>query len=450
MKLLYLGLSFCSLTLLDFYLKVNIRGIGEGSLNLQVLALFFVLGGGLVLWRAGLSRLILVRRSILLLACFFAYFTVRIGFDTGSVEEIKAYLIATTGGVFLFYLLGTMVSISIDQHQKYSLRSYDYFKFFAFFLLLYSCFTYTLLLSIFFDFTAKLRSDIFLIKGLNEGYQRSGDFLVIGYLILISLYVQFYSLKQIKNSIFFRGVNIIVFTLLVINALTSMVIAQMMGSNKAVVLLAGLVLILTSVSLLLQVSRIQRYLAIRQLTFYRFISGKIAVSLFTLIVILFFFLVLFVIVSAGYIGVDLAMTRLAGFGSHEISSVTSRLTLLDNFILHFSYSPVFGNMQVDCLTTGCGTYVHSFVGSSLTHTGIVGFFLLLGYFFLAYKERFETITVSYGHPKFLLSNILNLYSVLFISAVLLIAIVGTFISWSVLWFSMGLYLNAVKFKEVYE
>ena len=148
---------------------------------------------------------------------------------------------------------------------------------------------------------------------------------------------------------------------------------------------------------------------------------------------------------ASYLGIDLTMTRLGGFGSGEVSSVSSRLALLDNFALQFSYSPLFGNMNVDCLTTGCGSYVHSLLATLLTHTGLLGFFLFAFYILIAYKERFKLFTVANNQQIILISNIANLTAIMMVTAILLIAIVATSMHWAVLWFALGLFFVAFDF-----
>jgi len=152
---------------------------------------------------------------------------------------------------------------------------------------------------------------------------------------------------------------------------------------------------------------------------------------------------------SSYLGIDLTMTRLGGFGSGEVSSVSSRLALLDNFAVQFAHSPFFGNMNVDCLTTGCGSYVHSLLATLLTHTGFFGFFLFSSYLILAYKERLK-VENNQAQKSVLAANIFNLYSMLFFSAVLLIAIVGTSLTSATLWFTMGVFMVGVGFRNGYK
>ena len=150
MKLLYLALSFFALFLLDFYLKSNISGIGEGSLGLPILFLFLFLGSLLFVWRANISRSIVIRRSFWVLLLFLVYLVFRIGVDKGSMDSLKAYTVATSGGVILFYGLGTLVAIIIGRHIENANLTRHYFKYFTIFLIAYIIVSYSFLLNIFF------------------------------------------------------------------------------------------------------------------------------------------------------------------------------------------------------------------------------------------------------------------------------------------------------------
>lgn len=446
MKLLYLALSFLALILLDFYLKTNISGIGEQGINLPVLALFVVLAGVLFLWRATMAKSIVIRRSTWLLLLFLAYFIFRIGIDIGEMDRLKAYTLATSGGVILFYILGTLVAVIIGQHPKNAVQAKNYFKYFTLFFIGYLVISYGLLLSVFFELGARLRTDILLLEDAGGAYQRPGNFLVIGYLMLITLYAQFISLKQTQNSLLWvRLSSLAAFGVFIIYTLTALLIAQMIGSNNATVLIAGLGLIVIAILMLLWLKSVRNYLSVKPLTFTRLTFGKVTSRLAVFGVLALVLLIGVILSVSNYLGIDLTMTRLGGFGSGEVSSVSSRLALLDNFAIQFAHSPFFGNMNVDCLTTGCGSYVHSLLATLLTHTGFIGFFLFTFYLVLAYKERFKLILTSSSNFT-LKSNIVNLYAILFVSAILVIGVLATSLTWATLWFSLGLLMTGIGFK----
>ena len=64
-------------------------------------------------------------------------------------------------------------------------------------------------------------------------------------------------------------------------------------------------------------------------------------------------------------------------GSLEITSVTSRFTLLLTFFDQFNVDPILGNFRADqYIGLEEGSYVHSIIFSLLTHTGVIGFMMV--------------------------------------------------------------------------
>ncbi len=428
-----------------------------GSLNLPYLGLFVVLGGVLFLWRAsvwgGVRQSILIRRSTLFLLLFFTYFIFRIVVDIDEIEKLKGNTFGTTGGIILFYIVGTLVAIVIGQHEKNAYKVKNYYKYFSLFFIGYLMMSCYLLLSIFFEMSSMLRMDIFLIE-LNEEasghYQRPGNFLIISYLILITLYAQFISLRQTRRSLsWIRLTSFAVFSLFIIYTLISLFVAQMFGSNIAAVLIAGLAIIVVTILILLWSKSVRNYLTVVPITFKLLIFSKLSSRLIFFFVLGIAILIGLIFTTGGYLDIDLTTINLVDFGSGTISSVSNRLDLLSNFIIHFKYSPLFGNMNIDCLTTGCGSYVHSVFASLLTHTGLLGFLLFAFYLLLVIKEVFK-VNASLQDKIFITSNIYKLFTVLFFLAILALGVIGTFLTWSVLWFAFGLLLTAVQFKVSHE
>jgi hypothetical protein len=80
---------------------------------------------------------------------------------------------------------------------------------------------------------------------------------------------------------------------------------------------------------------------------------------------------------------------------------------------------------------------------------LLGFFLFAFYLRLVSKEVFK-VNASLQDEIFITSNIYKLFTVIFFLAILALGVIGTFLTWSVLWFAFGLILTAVKFKGSYE
>ncbi len=443
MKYLYLVLTLLFMILFDFYLKENIIETGgEGGVALPFLLVVIILGAVLSVWRAFTSPVLHIKHSTFFLVLFGAYLVFRLGVDTGSVGEIKAYVLGTTGGTLLFYTLGMMMAITIGQIFDYGAQSKSYRTFLALGFILYMAVSFGSLLTLFFELYARLRSDIYLISDINGNYQRSGDFLVIVFLVLSTLYAHVIALNQGLSSKMYKFLSPVFFVTYLGYGFLSMAIAQMIGSNKAAVVIVGLILTLVIMCFLIFFRRVKRYLACQQLSISRVVWGVVGRRIFFIVMVGGAFLIIMAIA----LEIDLSSTRIGGFGDGEISSITSRVNLLINFISQFAYSPIFGNMTVDALTTGPGSYVHSFLISTLTHLGIVGFILIVSYLILAYRERFKFKQYNSNRPEqCLVNNILNLYSMMAFSVILLIGIVGTFFTWATIWFAMGLLIVAVRF-----
>ncbi|WP_415886965.1 hypothetical protein ACMXYO_02925 [Neptuniibacter sp. QD37_6] len=446
MKLFYLVLSFVALFLLDFFFKSNISVLGKGSSGLPVLGAFWGLAGVLLLWRMAVHRLIIVRQSVFILLLFWAYFVLRIGIDKGTVASLKASTIGTTGGVLLFYAIGAVLSIINGQHRVNAIRVGNYFNLFSFLFISYVAVSLYFLIEVFFELNSKLRADIILIDSEDSHYQRPGNFLVMSYILVLMLYTQFVSMRPRYMSIWSYLSGTIVLSLFIAYTMLALLVSQMFGSNNATVLIAGLGMVGFATIMMLKLTSVQCLLASSSLGFKGVLCRGLMVRLIAFLIgsiIVFTFLVLML---ASYLNVDLGMTRLGGFGSGEISSIASRLALLDNFIVHFSFSPLLGNMNVDCLTTGCGSYVHSLPATLLTHTGLIGFFLFVFYLCCAYLERLKDRKCEMK-GVLLAARFESFQNVLFFTTVLLLGVLATFFTWSILWFALGLFMTGFDFKK---
>jgi hypothetical protein len=444
MRAIYLILSFATLFVFDFYLKANVVGIGEQGDYLNLLIIFIILGGLLFVWRASTSKSIIIHPSLFVLLAFLFYFNLRIIVDTGSLDKLRAYTVATSGGVILFYALGTIVSIIVNQHIKNSIKSKNYFTSYVYSFVIYLFLSLCLQLDLLYEFSTKLRIDIFLIEDMDGSYQRPGNFLVINYIVILYLYAHFSALKKISGNLTSQFTSVIVFFLFAFYTLISLLISQLIGSNSATVVIAGLGILVIAMLALLHIKSVIVYLSKKKIGFVKLALSKLLLRFCAFVFFVLAVLVVAILVGSNFLGIDLSMTRIGGFGSGEFSSVSSRLELLNNFTIHFSYSPFLGNMNVDCLTTSCGSYVHSLPAMLLTHTGLLGFFLFLTFIVIAFKERF---IIRNMHIDILLLpvNILNTYLFFMFLFVLLISSAATALTWATLWFSMGLFLTGIEF-----
>lgn len=441
------GLNLLSLMILDYYLKTNIYAAVNGGVNLEFLAVFVGLTGLLFLWRSYWGLLIFVRRSTFVLLIFWGYLLLRIGVDIGEMERIRAFTIGTDGGILLFYTIGTLAASVILQGAQWGDRNKQSVQLLPHQAISYMLLSTLFLLYIFFELSNRLREDIYLIQNVGDEYQRSGNYLVISYLVLIAVYIQLILFGRGMNVFPRRMLVLLTATgIVIVNTVISLMTAQFVGSNNATVVIAGLGLIVFTVQIAVGHRSVLKALSIRSLTFRRFAFGRLSLRLAFLVMVGLIVSAICTLSVALFFDIDLSMTRLGGFGSGEISSISSRIELFKSFFIQFSYSPVFGNMNVDCLTTGCGAYVHSSLAYLLTHTGLIGFLLYTCFLALSFKERFKVRYVR-GQGELVVGNIVNTFSALTFLFVLFISILATSIFWPVLWFSMGLLISGIGYRS---
>ena len=119
-----------------------------------------------------------------------------------------------------------------------------------------------------------------------------------------------------------------------------------------------------------------------------------------------------------------------GSGDRSVfSSLSSRLEILNGFADQFAIAPLTGNFQAEILSgAGVGNFVHSLPLSFLTHTGIVGAVIFIAVVAMLLKKRlFQDPRIDPAERQF---GRLML-------VVLALGTISTFMTWSVLWFMMG-------------
>jgi hypothetical protein len=448
-KYIYLFLSFIVLALFDFYLKENIGGLGEGSNDLTLLVVCVFIGCLLVIWTIISSSSIFVKYSIGFLVLFFTYFALRVVIDVGSLKQLKAYTVASSGGIIFFYSMGLLLSILLNQLALADkCVSQRYLKILTVTIFLSLVISFMLVFNVFSDLAIGLRRDLFLIADVDGHYQRAGDFLTISFLVNTTVYMRLISLNQQCHNSIYRVLKYIFFFTYIGNSAVSMVLAQMIGSNNATVSILGLSIIFLATLLLIRSNKIRYYINNHKLSIKKIVLGGIGRRVFSLLVISVLLSFVFIITISKVLGIDILSFRLMGFGAGEVSSINSRLELLRNFIPQFTDSPLIGNMNVAAEMTGdAGAYVHSFMLSLLTHVGIFGATLLLIYIGFSYNGIFKTTEKTKLLSFFQSDNLYLLYSLITISFIFLIATAATFITWPVVWFAMGLFFVVIRFEK---
>jgi len=133
-----------------------------------------------------------------------------------------------------------------------------------------------------------------------------------------------------------------------------------------------------------------------------------------------------------YFAIDITTFRI--FGEMDgTNAYTSRLEIiLLDFINQFSPNWLFGDLYTHVKNGFGGKYIHSLFLFSLTHLGVIGSLFLFTFIIT------HLYMIKIGSNKFLVGlNEYHSFSVYIFYAILFIALIGTSVFWSVLWFVFG-------------
>lgn len=431
-----LFISFLQLILLFGYLGLNIQNVGEMGIALPLLVGFIGISG-LLIFNQVLSFTLAVRVHFFVFLLLIGWVTLRVVIDLGDMEHLKQLTIATTGGMLLFFLLGSFARQALDKLNQ-SILSRFYSKLLLLFFVLVS-------LAIFISFKSRLldRADIFYIEGVEGSYQRPGNFLIILFLMASFAFLVLAAHPLTKN--FFRFIIWLgIYTLGLALALIS---SQMIGSNAATANLLAIYMMTNVISLLALSKGIRR----------RFNQGKLSLPLSrsTLKKLFFYsgitlFAALFsTIVSIQITGFDLSKTRAFGFGSGGNTSVTSRFDiLLETGLSQLGYAPFFGNINVAELTTGvAGRTLHNFIPNIMAELGLVGLTLVLVLLLLSFATLIKKIRQASPNSDGFRIAAIHLWIVFIFIWLFLYANLAVGKSWPVIWFYIGFTTSVFVFHK---
>jgi hypothetical protein len=439
---------FTALVLVNDFFFININDIGQlggGASGLSVLILSFMLLIVLFLLKIFKSERIYIKKSFLVLLFFFFYVVFKIIVDTGNMARLKAMTIATSGGFLLFYAIGAMINftfnriIDMAKHKKY---------YFILLFLLYGLYlaihSFYLLITLI-NFISRLSGLHLLISGIEGDYQRSANFLIISSLVLSSLYTHILLLGSGYGFFLKKIILVVYFFLYSINLILSMLLSQMIQSNNGLVCIGGILLVSLFLHVYLCFPKNRRILSAYYFKFRNIVLGKIGKKIILSGIITLVSFVMVLLFSISLIGIDINTLRITGYGEGEISSVKSRADINSKFFVHFFYSPgtpILGNMQVDTLTTGTGTNMHSFLLSVLTHLGMFGFGIIFIFLYLSCKELLQKDVPG------VYANGIKIYKILLFLFFFIIANMAWSFSGISFWFLMGLIFLPLGIKKL--
>jgi len=414
------------------YIIHNVKIMGNGSASIILLVIIYIFMLLHFFINLVLNKNIILRKSIWVLLLFFLYLIVNITIDTQDINIILNYTISTSGGIVLFYVLGIYMIYLIQTLEENIKLDKKIFRYVLLFFILI-IFNLYLITDTYLYLIKDIRSDIFMLHDDNN-YQRPANFLTINYIFLSILHIKILIYITYFNKYSFLRFMLNIF--LYLNFIIAILLTQMIGSNNGFVSLSGILFLNILISFLMKNKLFFTRFEIKFINiFIGRTANKIWKYIFVTIIILLTILILLII----YLNININIFRIFGFGSNELSSITSRLEILQHFTEQFNISPIFGNiLSHKILGDGNGEYMHSFLLSILTHLGFLGFILCIIYLYLSLKELFHHRTNIYKQ------NIENIYYILLFLGLFTIANIGTFFIWTPIWFLFGMLFNNSK------
>lgn len=410
-------LQFASLIM---YLYLNILTIGaEFGVGLHILG-GHIFCTFIVMIYLYSKRLIVIRVNYWFFWFVFliSWLSLRVVLDLGDMYFLKQVTFATTGGILLFFILGVGFSVSYQAVVNGFCRG----RFFVY--VLAACFFAVACLI--FLLANRMHENYFVITGINGAYQRPGNFLSILYMLSSYAYVAKISMLRSKfQRITFKRF-IVYSSIFTIFTFLSLSLSQMIGSNSA----TGMILVLYVVTFAMTI------LSLKRVSIYMYVfSSKQLLLLFRAGLGVIVGTCIFFFALLPFFGFDIGRLGVFGFGSGEMSSLSSRLEILfETFEVQAGHSPIFGNMNVAHEVTGsAGATLHNLFPYVLANLGVIGLSLIL-LMLIAFIWEIRNISRN-DHITNVLLGSYKIYSVV---AIFFFANLSTDVSWPVMWFGLGL------------
>lgn len=400
-------------------------GVGYNFLliALGAFAIIFFLGGDIF-------NLHKVQFSTIALIIFVAYFGTKFYLESNDYEETKQFLTGTSNGIVFAIFLGFMSSYAMT--VIYEMRRTIHLSQIAFALVtLYLAYMLFLAYGTFQFHGEQQQEDLFLITNQEGHYQRTGDFLLMQFVLAGSLFILI--LTTAGRFRFFTCLPIFLL-LMAITALFGLT-AQLVGSNSGLI---GPVSFMFVIAVLYVVISLEGTAGnSRKNKLSSLIFGGLKFKLLFGSIVSAGLLVAGGMLVLQFAGVDVDVLRVTGYGVGENISIVSRNEIFkENFIPHFAYSPIFGHTHVEKLAGDGVARVHS-LASILTHLGLVGFLVFFLMLIFLYQQIISGRNTAYDS---LFSNQqYGLYRLFAILSLLAMCSVSQFFAWMPMWFAFGMF-----------
>ncbi len=434
-KFLIVIFSIFSLILQQYYYNQNIVSFREGGVAYNVLLVMSSIGICILMVRLFFCRYFKMTVSTYFLIIFQCFLVFRLMADTGDVNLLKAFTVGTTGGIWFFYLMGFLSSFLIVTIYNQAKSS----RYATWFCCIFICISALLSLHAFLEHRVDIREDVFLIKDDGSAYQRPGDFISQSFILASTVFIIFFLVKRPQIQFVDLVAKVFVLFFYLLQAALNAGLSAMIGSNKSFLFVSMFFLsTLTIWGYIVFFSTSKKYCLERNDNCVNIVldAKKLFISLVASVVLMVMaFMLLF-----SFLDIDITNSRVFGYGTGEIakSSLESRLEIIqNNFFVHFSDSPILGNMNIDSETTGSGSYVHSVPLFLLTHFGTLGFMIFNSYLVVGLIHVFR-------YKGF--NNAIIYYFLFLFSIVYFIGAISSSITWGLLWFTFGFVFMPLAFK----
>lgn len=434
------GIFAVQVMVLWAYLCGNIAFGREHGVLIQLLLIFLLLGGIQILTELANLRIRFPILGLVLLFLSVAFLKYSFDLKDGGISAIN-YLVGTTGGMGLFYVIGLLAS--------YRLRCHQFASPVLFIILLGFYFCSAVFL---FSNTLKdLRPDLLLVRD-SGFYQRPGDFAVLMHVIITMFYVSHgFAIRLRNKKKYFLGV-IIISAVYVLSSLTIAITVQMIGSNKSFLILVLLTLLAAAYVVMCNGNKIVRLFNNRHPFWF---CVKMLFSLLAYISLIG----ALVLLTICLLGQDwqnrfaqiTSEIRIMNFGKGSVAtSVSGRAEIAHQYLWQqLRYAPILGNANVSIFTSGeDGNYVHSSILSLWTILGLPGVFIFTTLIFMIFRAIYRRALCRFqvNSNTDLHSQAVHFFGLINVLVIFFLSLVGTHFSWAPLWFSIGFHYPCVYLK----
>ena len=404
--------SYISLLVIIFWIITN--SSSEQSLHVNALALFTFIAlislhsiSALTLRSAYISK-----KSAFFISLIFLM-SLRLIYDL-DMSKSKELIVGTTGGIFIFYLLGCFIKFNVDVLCNFWRTTTIHFS--IFFLVL-SAFTTLWYIKI---ITSTISDDIMKSFVFSDGsYQRKGALLTILYITFTYIY-----LADRKNLV--RSQKFYLAALLPVTAIL-MFYSQFVRSNSGIVTVLFIFIFnaIINFSLLGRNDRLKAF----SITLAFIVFGLVYVAIYVPEYMQF-----------------ISKLRIFGYGSFDFSSITSRLDLLKESLEQFQFGPILGDVNSDLKAGQPGKYPHNFLGHALTHFGLVGFtYMVIVFVALLVHCRSHVFLHNFLSSRRTTDVTADISAI--IMPIILISFMFQTITWAPFWFTLGLTYPFIVLKK---